>query len=289
MKVKILIYVFASLMFFLSGCSVSKEINDAPAIKITVSTQNPDILRISGSGSNIPITQALLDEYEKISGINIEIPGSIGSSGAIKALQAKKLDLGLISRSLKDSEKESGLLQKKYAQIGIVFGVHPSVSDENILLDDLINIYSGKKNKWSHGENIIVLIRENGDSSNSVLENQIPGFKSVLDDSLNSKRWEILYTDLEANDAIKNTKYSFGLTDTAALVQNKQTIKPLKYNNIAPTLDNMRNKSYPFVKDLYFAFSEPLSKETQKFLDFVYSEEGKNVILNYGGIPISGD
>lgn len=60
---------------------------------------------------------------------------------------------------------------------------------------------------------------EAGDSSNSMLEKGIPGFKQVLDDALTKKRWEIFYTDQEENNAITTTLNSMGLTDTVALIE----------------------------------------------------------------------
>ncbi len=265
------------------------DIGDTAATDAVEQVQDKNTMIIAGSGSNIPITQALLDAYGKMTGIYIQIPPSIGTAGAVKALQAKELDIGLISRPLMDSEKEAGIRQKDYAQIGIVFGVHPSVPDDNIQSEDLINIYKGSKNTWFNGENIIVLIREEGDSSNKVLEEKIPGFKEVLEESLKSMRWQIMYTDGEASDAIKNTNNSLGITDTTAIVEYKEKIKPLKFNGVEPTVENIRNQSYPLVKGLYFAYDEPLSSQAAQFLEFVYSEAGQNVILNNGGLPIKGD
>lgn len=76
--------------------------------------------------------------------------------------------MGLISRPLKASELESGLKQMKYASIGIVFGVNPTVPDDNLQSKEIVDIYKGTKTTWSDGQMIIVLARETGDSSNSI-------------------------------------------------------------------------------------------------------------------------
>jgi phosphate transport system substrate-binding protein len=285
------------LLIIVTGCSaknqdtgsntVTGEISSDAATSVPVRDENLPL--IAGSGSNIPVTQALCNAYQEKTGIDIQIPPSIGTSGAIKALQANDIDIGLISRPLKDSEKEAGIKQKEYAEIGIVFGVNPSVPDDNLTSEDLINIYMGTKNKWSNGESIIVFIREGGDSSNKVLEEKIPGFSDVLKESLDSLRWEIMYTDQESSDAIRNTNYSIGVTDTTAVSAYSQSIKPLKFNGIEPTTENILNGSYSLYKKLYFAYKEPLSEQSEKFLEFVFSEEGRKIIFDNESIPLNGD
>ena len=282
-------YLLSLILLFVTGCSSSS--NKPAAVldnKIKDTPQETQSIRIAGSGSNIPLTQKILDEYAKKSGVHINIPVSIGTIGAVKALQDNQLELGLISRELKDSEKQSGLKQKSYGKIGIVFGVHGKVPDDNIGSEDLLNIYKGTKTTWSNGKNIIVLAREIGDSSNAVLEKSLPSLKNVLDEALNSKRWDIYYTDQEANDAIVTIPNSFGITDTVAIKMQTQ-IKPLKFNGVEATLDNIQNQSYPFNKNLYFAYKEPLSAQTKHFLDFVYSDEGQAIISNNGGLPLKGE
>jgi phosphate transport system substrate-binding protein len=279
------IYILFILMIYMAyGCSKTPEkaVTETEN-QISEEQQVQDILQIAGSGSNIPMTQVLLDAYGEKIGIQIVIPPSIGSSGAVKALQADDLELGLISRPLKDSEIESGLKQIKYARIGIVFGINPTVPDDNLQITELVDIYKGSKTTWSNGETIIVQIREAGDSSNAILESQIPGFKEVLDEALSQKKWEVLYTDQEANDAIINTDNSLGLTDTAALVIYDQQIIPMKLNGVSPTFENIKNESYPYYKDLYFAYKEPLTDRASDFIDFVLSDEGQTIMNENGG------
>ena len=73
----------------------------------------------------------------------IEIPGSIGTRGAIKAVVDKAIPLGLISRSLKEEEKGLGITEVPYAQVAIVIAAHPRVTDENISTGELICCTSG--------------------------------------------------------------------------------------------------------------------------------------------------
>lgn len=245
-------------------------------------------LIIAGSGSNLPITGRLAEYYSQKYGEKLELPNSIGSSGAIKAVMEGAIDLGLISRPVKDEEKSEGLKQIPYARIGVVIGVNPDVPDNNISYQDLTEIYQGKKTQWRNGRMIIVLMREPGDSTNLLLEEKVPGFREALRDSFKERRWQIFYTDVEVAQAIERTHSSIGFTDTGMLAVFKPDIKPLNVNGVAPTMENVKNGRYGLSKDLYFVYKEPLSTRAKKFLDFVFSEEGRRIIEMNGGIPVRG-
>lgn len=243
---------------------------------------------IAGSGSNLPITGKLVEEYNQLYDAALQMPSSIGSSGGIKAVTSGAIDLALISRPLKDGEKAQGLKELPYARVGIVLGVNTDVPDNNITSQDILDIFKGKKSRWTNGYMIIVLSREEGDSSNQVLSKTIPGYRDMLADSLKQQRWQVYYTDAEEAHAIENTPYSIGLTDTGALIAEHLKIKPLKVNGVAPTIINMQNGSYKLFKDLYFTYREPLSADSQKFLNFVFSPDGSKIIEANGGIALKG-
>ncbi|AHF08431.1 PstS family phosphate ABC transporter substrate-binding protein [Desulfitobacterium metallireducens] len=241
---------------------------------------------VAGSGSNLPITQRLIEGYMKKSGQTITLPKSIGSGGAIKALRNNAIDLGLLSRPLKPEEVDQGLKQIPYARVAVVIGVHPSVLEEQITGDDLAAIFKGTKSQWRNGQNVILFSREEGDSTNEVLKKEIPGFKEALTESLEAKRWQVSFTDEEEAQAITQTKNSIGFTDSAALAVEKHEIKPLLFDGIQPTIENVEKGTYKLSKDIYFAYKEPLSKEAQTFLEYVWSNEGQEIIRSAHGIPL---
>jgi phosphate transport system substrate-binding protein len=269
-------------VFFSYACTNTK----IPVTKIQKSLVKDFV--IAGSGSNLPITRKLIEAFSQKNNIVIELPNSIGSGGAIKATKENAIKLGLISRSLKDSEKIDGLNQMPYARIGIILGTNLDVQENNLTYDDLVQIFLGKKNKWQNGKMIVVIAREEGDSSNNKLANEIPGFKKALLDSQINRRWQVTYTDAESAQSIVSTSSAIGFTDTGALSSLKLKIKPMQINGIAPTTKNIKNGTYKLYKDLYFIYKEPLDKQTQSFLDFVYSPQGKAIIEKNGGIPLRG-
>ncbi len=279
------LYVIALMVVVLLGFSGFSRGKEAPVSKTQAKVET---LIIAGSGSNIPITGRLLEQYNKKFGEKFELSDSIGSSGAIKAVREGAIELGLISRPIKDEEKGEDLKQIAYAQIGVIIGVNPDVPDNDISYRELVEIYLGKKTSWQNGNMIVVLMREPGDSTNMLLEEKVPGFREVLKDSFKELRWQVYYTDEEETRGIAKTSSSIGFTDTGRFSVFKPNIKPLKVNGLAPTLQNVQSGRYSLFKTLYFVYKEPLSSRAKKFFDFVFSEEGMRIIETSGGIPIRG-
>lgn len=244
-------------------------------------------LVFAGSGSNLPLTRLLADAFARVRPeISIDVPASIGSTGAIRAAADGAIAVGLISRPLKDQEKGSGLTVLPYARTAVVIGVHPAVPDDGISFEDLVQIYKGTKSRWKDGREIIVLTREAGDSSIEVLERDIPGFKQAYAESRSVKRWATLLTDQEMNRVLARTPYAIGLSDMGAITSERLPIKVLRIDGVLPTPENVLSGRYPLVKSLAFAFlKDKLPAGAKAFLDFVRSKDGEKILRANGYLP----
>ncbi len=244
-------------------------------------------LVFAGSGSNLPPVRLLAEAFGRIrSEIKIEVPASIGSHGGIRAAADGAVAAGLISRPLREGEKGLGLTVLPYARTAVVIGAHPSVADEGITFEELVQIYRGAKTRWRDGREIIVLTREPGDSSIEVLERKIPGFQEAYAESQRAKRWTTLYTDQEMNRVLARTPYALGLSDTGAITAEQLPIKALKVNGVPPTPENVSSGRYPLVKTLAFVFQkDKLPTGARAFLEFVRSRDGGRILRANGYLP----
>ena len=249
--------------------------------------QAPTRLILAGSGSNLHLTRILAHRFMQTHpGVLIEIPESIGSRGAIKAIVDGAITLGLISRALKGEENDLGLTVMPYARTGIVLGVHPSVSESDITFEEIVDIYNGVKSRWKEGQEIIVLTREPGDSSIEVLEKIVPGFKEAYAQSWKNKRWTALFTDQEMEKTLIKVPYAIGFSDTVRGEGEISQIKALTLKGISPSPENLANGNYPFLKTLSFVYlKNKLPEEARSFLEFVRSDEAASVMRNAGCLP----
>ncbi len=141
-------------------------------------------ITIVGTGSGMPLLRAVGDAFAKANpGVNVLVPGSIGSSGGIKAVGTDKYKIGRVARDIKDTEKHYELTMIPFAKMLIVFFVNKSVSLKDLTPSQVCDIYSGKLENWGNigGKEgrIRVIRREDGDSSLKVLLKSFPGFKDI--------------------------------------------------------------------------------------------------------------
>jgi phosphate transport system substrate-binding protein len=243
----------------------------------------------AGSGVNLGITRLLAKAFmSDHPQITIEVPGSIGTKGAIAAVADGAITFGLISRPLKDEEKSLGLVARPYARVPIVVGAHPTVADDETTFQDLCDVYRGTKTRWKDGNEIIVQTREPSDSGILVLEKEIPGFKEAYAESRQANRWSVYFTDQDANRALSTTRYAIGISDLGMIATEHLEIKVLRLNGIVPSPENLVSGQYPLSRDLSFLYrEESLPEEARAFLDFVRSEEGGNILRSNGYLPVN--
>jgi phosphate transport system substrate-binding protein len=234
------------------------------------------------------ITRLLAKAFEKENQtITMDIPGSIGTKGAIKAVTDGAITLGLISRSLKEEEKNLGLVEHPYARVAIIVGVHSNVQEDTITTQELIEIFKGTRTTWKDGNPIIVQAREKSDSGFLVLQAALPGFKEVYAESHEAKRWTLYFNDQDANRALSNTPYAIGVTDLGMVATEHLKVKALKLDGIAQDKERVLNGTYPLSRTLSFIYRpEGLPDGAKRFLDFVTTEAGKKILQENGYLPL---
>lgn len=252
----------------------------------TTSTSKPFVM--AGSGVNLGITKLLAQAFmAKNPNVKIDVPGSIGTKGAITASKDGAITVGLTSRALKEEEKSPDVTEKAYAKTAMVVGVHPSVEETGLSYNELVSIYAAQKDKWKNQKDIIVLMREEYDSGFGILEKGIPGFKEACAESRKKLRWTTHFTDQEANKALAATPYAIGVTDLGMIFTEALTVKPLSLNSVMPSVDTLQNGQYPLTRTLYFLYRhKDVPADIKAFFDFVASEEGATILKANGYMPL---
>lgn len=242
-------------------------------------------LMVAGSGSNIELTRHLAAEYFRQSGKTVEVPGSIGTSGAIRAVRDGAIPLGLASRPLTSSEIATGLKQIPYAAIGLAVAVHPTVPDTDITPSTLLKIYAGERKTWNDGAAIAALCMYEGDSTNDVLRNEIPAFAGALQTALSRQDWWIVYSEGAMLESLTKTPHSIGFIDAVAAAKHATSVKILSWNGAGINGENLRTGRYPLKKTLFFIYKDELSTEARQFVDFCLSSAGRRIISATDAIP----
>ncbi len=244
------------------------------------------LLRLAGSGSNLPVTRALADAFASTHPHQrVLVHESIGSTGGIRAAYDRVIDVALVSRPLKEDEQGLGLVVVPYARVPVVVAANASVVDDNLSLEDLLSLYAGEATHWSDGTPIVVLQRERGDSSHMAVTRSVPEFERVNDRAYREGRWRVLYSDSAMQEAIAGTEGSVGLTDLGAIESLRLPVKVLRVNGVSPEAATVRSRAYPFVKELAFVTARVPSPASAELIAFARSARGRAIVRDGGYIP----
>lgn len=242
-------------------------------------------ITIAGTGDSQYLLSQLGKAFEqKNKNVQVLIPNSVGSGGGIKLLLAGRAELARIARPLKPKEQAEGLQNRIFAYSPVVFVANlPQSCLEGITATDFISILKGEISNWNHfagcpDNKIYVANREDGDSSKTVLEQQIPEIKTIA-----NPVGRTLYSTPEAYNTLNHYPYSFGYLPKSQIHQDNLTM--LKFNGIEPSIENVQQQKYKLAVPLGIVWQATPSGPTKKFLDFLFSEEAQKIILNHGAIP----
>lgn len=103
---------------------------------------------MAGSSSVTPVMEKIKEAYLKINtGAEIEIQQSDSTTGVTSTADGI-CDIGMVSRELKDSEKESGVTSTVIATDGIAVVVNKENPAEDLTADQVKAIYTGETLSW---------------------------------------------------------------------------------------------------------------------------------------------
>ncbi|MBI5640374.1 MAG: substrate-binding domain-containing protein [Nitrospirae bacterium] len=244
--------------------------------------------QLSGSGcsvSNLGYLKDLAKEYEKKTGVKMFIRGG-GTVMGMEDLHSGKVDFAASCRGRKPGDYDDTEFIR-VAWDALVFIAHKSNPLDNISLDSITNIYSGRITSWKElngpNEPIKVFISRQpkglsgveGSLKDLVLKNQSPLKASSLVYLASTALVEQMVEDVPAGFATSGVSSS-----------RKRDVKILKVNGIYPTKENIASGRYPFRRPLYLLISKNPGKELKKFIDYVLSKEGQGLISSYGVVPL---
>jgi len=281
---------------------------------LLLTTQSPaktrlkGTVKIDGSSTVYPITEAVAEEFQKIHPRVRVMVGVSGTGGGFKKFLAKETDINDASRTIKDKEltlaKENkiGFIEIPVAYDGISVLVHKNnkfISE--ISFDDLKKMWEpGDKKK---GNQIKKWSDLNAKWPNEKIQLYGPGHDSGTFDYFTeevngkSKSSRADFTASEDDNTlvrgIAQGKYALGYFGYAYYVENTDKLKALKISKdskskaIAPTAETIADGSYPLARPIFIyvskqSASNPIVSEFVKF----YIKNAAKLSKEVGYIPL---
>jgi phosphate transport system substrate-binding protein len=243
-----------------------------------------ETITISGTGSSIGVMNHLADAFcKKHPEISIKILPSIGSTGGIRAVKEKKIDIGLSSRAIKPDERDPELIEEAYGRTPFVFAAHNNIREKNITLGEVEKIYLGQLQAWPDKTPIRLVLRPKSDAYTVYLAGINNKLKIATEKSYGIPGLFTGITDLDAADQIEKTPGAFGVTSLSLIAAEHRNIKALSVDGVLPTVGNLESGKYPYSMTMYIIYRKNnLNDQNRKFIEFIYSKDGQKILRECG-------
>lgn len=278
---RVAIVVAVSLVLAAAGCAPAKTATTAPA--------GVKRLRVSGSGTCLPLLRILASQQPDKSVRMVFLPG-LHSKGGIQGVEQDSLDVGAVSRALTKEESSGDLEVTWLSTDGLVVAVNPSVSKIGVtgVTDaQLRDIYSGRITDWkqlgaSRSLPIIVLDRHEDESAKIIMRQYVFGPAtefSVTPRSVN------LYYESDMVDALQSTVGSIGYFSLGYAISQNISVSHLTLNGVTPTVANIQSGAYKLVRPLGIVVKKTAQSEVKDFVRWAKGPEARRLMLSKGYAP----
>ena len=250
-------------------------------------------IKISGSTTVLPIVQKAADQYmASHPEADIQISGG-GSGVGIQAIGAKTVDIGMSSREVTTAElaKYPGFVVTSIAQDGIAVIVNPANEIQYITLDQIRDIYLGKIVKWTEitgadvsgtNKQIVVIGRDSASGTRTYFD------ETILLKATPTNRMLEKNSNGAIAQTITQTPGSIGYVSIGFVSKDVKAL-PIWYNAqkfVAPTIDNVKSKTYPISRDLYVVTNGQPTGLTSDFIKYILGPDGQKIAADEGYVTI---
>ena len=238
------------------------------------------VVNVSGSTSMESVVLALGEAFKEMyPDVTVNYSGT-GSGAGVEAAQTGTSDIGLSSRELKEEETAAGAVANVVAKDGVAVIVNPANGVEDLTVEQIADIFSGKITNWSElgGEDMEIAVygREAGSGTRGAFE-EIVG---VVDACQLTNEYS------STGDLVGNVAGNENAIGYASLSAVDETVKAVKVAGVECTEDTVKDGSYAIQRPFVMVTKEgtELSAAAQAFLDYAMSAEAAPIIAAAGAV-----
>ncbi len=273
-KILTLVLCVSLVVSMLAGCSEKEPETESGAKTETVS----GTVATDGSTSMEEVIGVLGEAFmEQNKGVSFTY-NPTGSGSGITAVQEGRCDIGLSSRSLKEEEKEGGLTETVLAYDGIAILVHPDNPVNDLTVEQIADIYTGRITNWKQvggkDAEIVLIGREAGSGTRD-------GFESITGTEDACRYRQELTSTGDVITTVGSNEDAIGYASLSAV---NDSVKAVSVGGVTPDESTVKDGSYvvqrPFV--LVTKTDSKLSDAAQKFYDFATSDDASDLIASAG-------
>ena len=256
-------------------------------------------IQVKGSDTMVNLAQAWAEKYmQENPGDFVAVTGG-GSGTGISSLISGTCDIANASRTIKEKEialaKQRGInpFEIKVGLDGLAVVVNPKNPVTKLTIDQLAQIFTGKVTNWKEvgGEDakIVILSREVNSGTHVYFKEHVLR-KGNLEGKEEFASGVLLLSSSQAiADEVAQNPAAIGYYGMG-YISNKQkpimVAKDEKSEYEVPSIENVINGKYPISRPLLIYTNGQPQGLVKKFVDFVLSKEGQDIVLATDFVPV---
>lgn len=272
-----------------------------PNLQITTSEELPqteEVPRLDGAYALYPIYAAVAQAmYPPSLAISHKFLSTNGSDVIFTELLTgdRNLIFALAPSAKQQAEAEAAGVTYEltpFCQDAFVFFVNAKNPIDSLTTEQLRGIYSGEITDWQElgapkSAKIVAFQRNEGSGSQTTLQ-KFMGDRPIMP-PMEEDRVRPMGGIIHDVAAYRNYQSAIGFTFrfyANELLPNDQ-IKLLAIDGVTPTVENIRNGTYPLVTTAYVVSARPRSANARKIVDFLLSPAGQKLVEDTGYVPVA--
>lgn len=264
------------------------------------------VITIKGSDTMVNLSQKWAEEYMKLHPeVSIQVTGG-GSGTGVAALLNKTTEIANSSRELKSAEledaKSKGVTPFTYqvALDGIAVIVHPESKVDNLTIQQVSDIFSGKIKNWKAvgGADMPITLygRENSSGTYEFFKDHVLGKVDGKQVDYSTST-QVLQGTAALGEAVARDKKGIGYGGVGYFAErndvkilhikkdeNSIAISPSENNKV--NYDVIWSGDYSISRYLYCFTNGEATGKLKEFMDFIVSQEGQDVVRTMEYIPL---
>jgi len=248
---------------------------------------------VSGSSTVMPLAEISAEEFNMLQDDYHVTVTSGGSGVGIVNVVEGRSDIAMASRELHLLERQRYETPTKKFNVftvgydAICLIVSPEVHDSGITdltKEEVRRIYSGSISNWKElgglDEEIFAIGRKPGSGTRDTFDEIIMGSRESETPGVRNEAAE----SAEIKTAIQRSDNAIGYVGYSYIMRGDSRVVSL--DGVPPTIENIKNGSYPLARELYFITLGKPSPGAQAFINYVLSAEGQKIAIENGFIPV---
>jgi phosphate transport system substrate-binding protein len=284
-------FAYLLLVLCLVGCGGPPQAQAEVDVQTTLTNK--------GSDTMVNLALAWAEKYQILHPeVQVSVTGG-GSGTGITALANKTVDIANASRAIKPEEieamKANGVDPVEFvvARDAIAIIVNPNNSIEQLTLQQISDIYSGKYNNWKElgGEDrpIVRLSRETNSGTHVYFLEEVLRLGQKANKTLFAPDTLLLPSSEGITAEVRDNPNAIGYDGLGYVIPEVKVVRVAEEPGgeyVYPSAATVSKQTYPIARDLYmYTAGEPQAAE-KAYLDWIVSAEAQAIVEELGFVPI---